>query len=75
MGKLLMKPVDLDVLVNRFLAWKLPGEVCSDPCASIPFYKDRTGTNLLTAAQARQMIEHILDLGPEGIDSEGGSCD
>lgn len=47
-------------LVSRFLSWPLPENVCSDPCASMPGYPHRTGTNLLTAEQAKAMLEHVL---------------
>lgn len=50
----------IDNLVSRFLTWKLPETVCADPCASMRDYPNRTGTNLLTAVEARQMIEHLL---------------
>jgi hypothetical protein len=47
-------------LVDRFLTWELPAEVCADRCASVQGYPNRTGTNLLTADQARQMLRHVL---------------
>jgi hypothetical protein len=50
----------VDALVNRFLAWPLPASVCADPCASMRDYPNRTGTNLLTADEAGQMIQHVL---------------
>lgn len=50
----------IDALVNRFLAWNLPDSVCSDPCVTIPRYPLRSGTNLLTADEARQMIKYLL---------------
>lgn len=46
-------------LVNRFLAWGLPKSVASDLCVTMPA-EGRSGTNLLTADEARQMIEHLL---------------
>jgi hypothetical protein len=50
-------------LVNRFLSWPLPKSVCADLCATKPDCGfPRSGTNLLTADQARQMIEHLLGL-------------
>jgi hypothetical protein len=50
-------------LVDRFLAWQLPKSVCSDGCVTDQNYKfPRCGTNLLTADEARQMIEHLFDL-------------
>lgn len=50
----------LDALVNKFLAWPLPSDVCADGCATQPGYTNRSGTNLLTADQARQMLAHVL---------------
>lgn len=50
-----------DELVDRFLSWPLPTSVCSDPCASTPGYPhQRVGTNLLTADEARQMLQHVV---------------
>lgn len=51
---------NINHLVERFLAWPLPKSVCADPCASNPDYPGRSGTNLLNADQARQMLEHVL---------------
>ena len=51
----------IDELVGRFLAWPLPKSVHSDLCVTDASYPHpRYGTNLLTAAEARQMIEHLL---------------
>jgi hypothetical protein len=51
----------INQMVARFLSWPLPNDVCADPCAADPTYAHpRTGTNLLTADQARQMIEYLL---------------
>lgn len=56
---------ELDWLVSRFLCWPLPASVRSDLCVSEPNYKHpRTGTNLLTAIEARQMFRAILT--PDG---------
>ena len=49
-----------DQLVDKFLRWPLPASVCSDQCATIPGYPNRSGTHLLSADEARQMIEHLL---------------
>lgn len=54
-----------DTMVDRFLTWPLPDSVCSDPCASMPGHPHRSGTNLMTAVEARQMLEHVLAAGPE----------
>ena len=48
------------LLVDRFLAWPLPESLCSDPCASMPGYPHRTGTNLMTAEQAKAMLDYVL---------------
>jgi len=57
-------------MVDRFLSWKLPKDFCPD--AGISFkaeYNEGTpyaarhepiGTNLLSADQAREMLEHVL---------------
>lgn len=51
----------IDRLVDRFLAWQLPQSVCSDLCVIDSKYAhSRSGTNLLTAEEARQMFEHVL---------------
>ena len=57
-----------DDMVNRFLTWRLPDDFIPD--AGISFGRTKyewnksqewpTGTNLLTATQARQMLEHVL---------------
>lgn len=51
------QPVVTDDLVNRFLTWPVPASVCPD---GVPGQPGRTGTNLLSAAEARQMLEHVL---------------
>ena len=53
-----------DEMVNRFLGWKLPRDFMPD--AGIAFTAPKhpghwpIGTNLLTAEQARAMLEHVL---------------
>lgn len=48
-------------LVERFLMWQLPKSVCSDLCVTNPKYSyPRSGTNLLTADEARQMVEYLF---------------
>jgi hypothetical protein len=55
---------DVDKMVDRFLSWKLPQTLVSDTCVVIhDFPHPRYGTNLLSATEARQMIEHILSVG------------
>ncbi len=57
---------DIDKMVNRFLAWKLPSDFSPD--AGVTFNPGHitpssplwpTGTNLMTAQQARQMFEYV----------------
>ena len=50
----------IDRLVDAFLAWPLPESVCSDRCVCERGYRHRSGTNLLTATEAKQMFEHVL---------------
>ena len=65
---LLLNEDTLDILVNRFLAWPLPKEVCADPCASMSNYDGhRSGTTLLTATQTKQMLRHILMMGVPNV--------
>lgn len=49
-----------DAMVERFLAWPVPASVHPD---GTPGQPGRTGTNLLSAAEARQMLEHVLRKG------------
>lgn len=58
-----------DDMVNRFLTWSLPADFAPD--CGISFKPVSTpnswpvGTNLLTATQARQMLEHVLGVPPQ----------
>jgi hypothetical protein len=59
------KKISVGAMVAAFLGWKLPTDFSPD--AGISFdseYGEKwgmpTGTNLLHAGQARQMVEHIL---------------
>jgi hypothetical protein len=54
--------IDIKALTDRFLAWRLPQSVCSDTCVSDQDYKlPRSGTNLLTADEAKQMLEYLFE--------------
>lgn len=54
-----------DEMVSRFLRWPLPKSVNADLCATDPSYKfPRSGTNLLNADEARQMLEYVLGKSP-----------
>lgn len=57
-------------MVNRFLSWPLPDDVCVDAVACQQGAPHRAGTNLLTAAQARQMIEHVCAAALAAKDAE-----
>jgi len=47
-------------LVNRFLRWPLPGSVVADPCAGMLNYPNRTGTNLLSASESKEMFHQVV---------------
>lgn len=47
----------IDDLVNRFLTWPVPADVYPD---GTPGQPGRTGTNLLNALQAKDMLMHVL---------------
>jgi hypothetical protein len=49
--------LDPDVLVQRFLTWPVPADVYPD---GTPGQPGRTGTNLLSAPQAKAMLQHVL---------------
>lgn len=66
-----MSKTMIDKMVDRFLGWKLPKDFCPDAGISFaptkPYEGDElgnswwpVGTNLLTADQARAMIEYML---------------
>lgn len=59
----------MDNLVNRFLTWKLPQTFAPDCGISFDGRKDDewnknktwpVGTNLFTAIEAKQMLEHVV---------------
>lgn len=50
-------PHDIGELVNRFLAWPVPASCYPDGKPGEP---GRIGTNLLSATEARLMLEHVL---------------
>jgi len=49
-----------DEMVEMFLTWPLPDSVCADLCATKQGAPYRSGTNLLSAIEARKMLEHVL---------------
>lgn len=67
-------------MVEAFLAWPLPKSVCCDACVATTEFGaiQRVGTNLLTADEARQMFEHVLNSAqvasvPNGTDSSNAT--
>jgi hypothetical protein len=50
----------MDVMVQRFLGWPVPFSVCADLCATRQ-EKGRSGTNLLSAIEAREMLTYVTD--------------
>ena len=55
------KPL-IDQLVDCFLACPLPQSVRADSCACNPNYPhQRTGTNLLTATEAKEVLAKVLE--------------
>ncbi|MGU5718147.1 Gp49 family protein [Aeromonas hydrophila] len=46
-----------DSMVDRFLTWPVPASVYPD---GIPGQDGRTGTNLLSCIEARQMLDHVV---------------
>lgn len=67
-----MTPEQKQILVDRFLQWKLPADFMPDAGISFkPVYNETSpfgpmrhepvGTNLFTAAQAMQMVEFMCE--------------
>jgi len=57
----MMDDAKIKTLVDRFLAWPLPKSVLCDGCVVMRDYPhSRSGTNLLTADEARQMVEYLF---------------
>jgi hypothetical protein len=50
----------MDVMVQRFLGWPVPFSVCADLCATRQ-EQGRSGTNLLSAIEAREMLTYVTD--------------
>ena len=50
-------PAVTDEMVARFLTWPVPADVYPD---GTPGQPGRTGTNLLSAPQAKAMLQHVL---------------
>ncbi|MFS0771084.1 hypothetical protein [Sphingomonas sp. 1P08PE] len=60
-----MTDEQLTALAERFCATPLPATVCSDGCAVMPNYPhQRYGTNLLTVAEAKEMLAAVIAASP-----------
>ena len=59
-SKIMGWPDALSTLVDRFLMWPLPKSVRSDQCVTMDYAFPRSGTNLLSADEAKQMVEYLL---------------
>ena len=62
------QPDDFSSLVHRFLTWPVPADVYPD---GEPGKPGRTGTNLLTYDQARQMLVYVLDADKPNLNQGG----
>lgn len=51
------QPIVNDDMVSLFLTWPVPADVYPD---GVPGKDGRTGTNLMTAEQAREMLKHVV---------------
>ena len=58
--KLKSCPFDIEKAVDAFLSWPLPPSVSVDHCTTYSGSKSRIGTNLLTAIEAKQMLEYVI---------------
>lgn len=71
-----MTKEQIDHMVSRFLAWKLPATFSPDAGISFsptfnehtdhPMRHEPSGTNLLTAAEATDMVRHLVEGLPAG---------
>jgi hypothetical protein len=64
LDKIVAPQVSTAAMVDRFLRWPLPESVCSDSCVTKQ-QPGRTGINLLTASEAKEMLEYVLAAGRE----------
>ena len=55
-----MKRKLINKMVDRFLQWQLPADFTPDGGISFDGKSHPVGTNLLTAVQAKVMLEHVL---------------
>ena len=65
----------IEKLASRFLMWPLPKTVASDLCATDSRYQfHRSGTNLLNADEAREMVAYLLGGLESILDGEESSA-
>ena len=59
-----MNQVDTERLLNQmaeaFIKWPLPSTLHADTCASDPDYPHRTGTNLMSYTEAKEMFRAVV---------------
>jgi hypothetical protein len=55
-----MPSFDIAELAERFCGTPLPYTVQADTCATMPGYTGRTGTNLMTVAEADQFLRDLI---------------
>ena len=77
-----MTDEQINHMVTRFLAWKLPDDFAPDGGVSFkatfndhlptPMRHEPSGTNLLNYTQAEAMVRHMLDGLPTQEPSDGG---
>lgn len=73
-----MTPTQIDYMVSRFLGWRLPENFTPDAGISFkaafnehtahPMKHEPSGTNLLDAAQAKEMVLYMIKGMPGEID-------
>lgn len=52
---------NIEKMVDKFLMWELPKTVYSDLCVTMHDYPHtRLGTNLLTATEAKEMLQYLF---------------
>ena len=52
---------EINKLVDKFLAWEIPYDFCSDPCVTDSNYPfPRYGTHIMTADEAKKMFKYLL---------------
>jgi hypothetical protein len=77
-----MSKINIDKMVDRFLGWRLPDDFAPDGSISFNHAPDAmgheptwpTGTNLLTAVQAKQMFSEVVQPDEEMLELMEGTA-